>query len=84
MNCNNSNEKLKKFSKYVDFPSKPVYNSRACKISDEVRCGYNLWKHWVGGNSYGVCRGLDQGGKLFKIFRLRKIKNALRYMKQCN
>jgi len=45
-----------------------------------------MWLHPLkykgGGNSYGVCRGLDQGGKLFKIFRLLKIKNALSYMKQ--
>ena len=35
-------------------------------------------KHKGGGNSYGVCRGLDQGGKLFKIFRLRKIKKCFK------
>jgi len=75
---------LKKVAKLVDFLQKSVYNRKACKISDEVRCGYSLWNNKVGGNSYGVCRGLDQGGKLFKIFRLRKIKNALEYMKQSN
>mgnify|MGYP004459790817 FL=1 len=37
-----------------------LYNGKACKISDEVGCGYNLWNSKVGGNSYGVCRGLDQ------------------------
>ena len=67
-------------AKSVDFQFKTVYNWKACKISDEVRCGYILWNSKDGGNSYGVCRGLDQGGKLFKIFRLQKIKNALIYM----
>ena len=30
------------------------------KFSDEVECGYTLWKHKDGGNFDGVCRGLDQ------------------------
>jgi hypothetical protein len=80
----NVSKNWKNLIKYVDFLIKTLYNSRACKISDEVRCGYILWNSRDGGNSYGVCRGLDQGGKLFKIFRLRKIKNALGYMKQSN
>lgn len=63
---------LKNFLDRVDFPIKTLYNSKACKISDEVRCGYSLWNTKVGGNSYGVCRGLDQGGKLFKIFDFRR------------
>ena len=62
----------KNFLDRVDFPIKTLYNSKACKISDEVRCGYSLWNTKVGGNSYGVCRGLDQGGKLFKIFDFRR------------
>ena len=34
-------------------------------FGDEVRCGYKLRIFSeFGGNSYGVCRGLDQGGKL--------------------
>ena len=57
----------KNFDKPVDFLEILLYNSGACKICDEVRCGYNLWNNRVGGNSYGVCRGLDQGGKLFKL-----------------
>ena len=57
---------LKKCQKWVDFHAKRVYNGKACKNSDEVRCGYNLRNNRVGGNSYGVCRGLDQGGKFYK------------------
>ena len=64
---NNIIKNQKKSNKTIDFNDYPIYNSRACKISDEVRCGYNLWNSKVGGNSYGVCRGLDQGGKLFKL-----------------
>ena len=65
-----------KMLKLVDFCLQTIYNRKACKISDEVRCGYNPWNSRIGGNSYGVCRGLDQGGKLLK-YKLRKIKNAL-------
>ena len=64
----------KKFQNKVDFHIETVYNRKACKISDEVRCGYNLWNNKVGGNSYGVCRGLDQGGKLFKILDFERLK----------
>ena len=34
--------KCKNFIKTVDFIPNPVYNRKACKISDEVRCGYIL------------------------------------------
>ena len=64
----------KNLLKPVDFNEKLLYNSRACKICDEVRCGYNLWNNRVGGNSYGVCRGLDQGGKLFKSINNKYLK----------
>lgn len=33
---------VKSFEKSVDFMTKSVYNRKACKISDEVRCGYIL------------------------------------------
>ena len=37
-----------------------MYNRGACKRSDEVGCGYTLTPVSDGGNSYGVCHGLDQ------------------------
>ena len=50
----------KNIEKSIDIEKWMLYNGKACKISDEVGCGYNPWNSRVGGNSYGVCRGLDQ------------------------
>ena len=47
------------------------------EIGDEVRCGYTMLEtvSFDGGNSYGVCRGKDQGGK-FKIKHLSQESHA--------
>ena len=48
------------------------------EIGDEVRCGYTMLENTSidGGNSYGVCRGKDQGGK-FKIKHLSQEYHAI-------
>ena len=48
------------------------------EIGDEVRCGYTMlgFLSVDGGNSYGVCRGKDQGGK-YKIKHLSQENHAL-------
>ena len=47
------------------------------EFGDEVRCGYTMLGVLSvdGGNSYGVCRGEDQGGK-YKIKHLSQENHA--------
>ena len=50
--------------KRLDFRQKSLYNKSKYVFGDEARCGYKFRILLSLRNSYGVCRGLDQGGKL--------------------